>query len=100
MRIQDKINAEINKQLNVAKVLLENESHMHAGNAPESHFKLILVSDDFAGLSKVKRHQKVYKILQQLMPSFHALALHTFTVLEWENNELNLDSPLCAGSAK
>ena len=39
-----------------------NESHKH--NVPEgseSHFKLVLVTDIFKGMTLVKRHQTVYK---------------------------------------
>jgi len=80
-----------------------NESHMH--NVPagsESHFKLILVSDDFDGLSLVKRHQKVYKILaDQLANGVHALALNTLTKSEWLEKEKQVpDSPLCMGGGK
>ena len=45
----------------------------------ETHFKVVLVSPQFAGLNAVKRHQKVYATLGGLMGEFHALALHTFT---------------------
>ena len=40
---------------------LLNESHMHAGPATVSHFKLVLVSAEFDGLNRVKRHQMVYR---------------------------------------
>ena len=43
-----------------------NESYMH--NVPEgseSHFKLVIVSDEFKNLSNVKRHQEVYKVLSE-----------------------------------
>ena len=39
---------------------LDNESHGH--NVPENsetHFRLVIVSDVFDGLSRVKRHQLV-----------------------------------------
>ncbi len=99
MNLQQKIETEILNKLAVKKLILENESHQHSGNAPESHFKMILVSDDFDGLSKVKRHQMVYKVLNDLMPLFHALALHTFTTAEWTVNINNLDSPVCSGGS-
>ena len=53
-----------------------NESHKH--NVPEgseSHFKLILVTDIFKGMTLVKRHQKVYKELVDVMDTIHALSL-------------------------
>ena len=41
-----------------------NESHMHKVpvNA-ETHFKIVMVSDNFENLSSVQRHKLVYKAL-------------------------------------
>lgn len=67
----------------------------------ESHFKVTLVSDLFAGLRLVKRHQEVYRILQPLMGSpIHALALHTYTESEWSERNGSPDSPNCMGGSK
>jgi BolA protein len=70
---------------------------MHAGPATDSHYKLILVSEAFEGLSKVKRHQRLYSILKdELAGPVHALALHLYTPQEWQAVNVP-DSPLCAG---
>ena len=100
MQIQQKIEKEINNHFTVDKLIIENESHMHGGNAPESHFKMIVVSDDFEGLNKVKRHQAIYKSLKEIMPSFHALALHTFSLEEWNDFFGNTQSPNCLGGSQ
>ncbi len=73
-----------------------NESHMHS-RGDETHYKAILVSEQFAGLNAVKRHQKVYGLLGGLMGEFHALALHTYTPQEWSKLGAVPDSPTCAG---
>jgi len=79
---------------------LINESHMHAGPRTDSHFKLIAVSAAFEGLSKVKRHQLVYRLLgEELAGTVHALALHLYTPAEWQTQAVPA-SPLCAGSNK
>tara|TARA_Y100000590_G_C15385160_1_gene887929 strand:+ start:380 stop:682 length:303 start_codon:yes stop_codon:yes gene_type:complete len=73
-----------------------NESYMH--NVPEgseSHFKLVIVSDEFKNLSNVKRHQEVYKVLSEVMKSIHALSIHSFDNEEYKNNPMILDSPNC-----
>ena len=80
---------------------LQNESHMHAGPATESHFKLVLVSAHFEGLKRVQRHQKVYGALRAELQSagsgtVHALALQLFTPAEWLETQVP-ESPLCAG---
>ena len=59
-----------------------DESHMHSRGL-QTHFKAVVVSAQFEGLNRVKRHQKVYGTLGELMGEFHALALHTYTPQEW-----------------
>lgn len=77
---------------------LINESHMHAGPATDSHFKLILVSEAFGGLRPVARHQKVYQLLsEELDGPVHALALHLFTPAEWQDASVPA-SPNCQGA--
>lgn len=98
MSIQQQIEQNIINTFSIDFMELLNESHMHAGPAAESHFKLTLVSSDFNDVSKVKRQQSVYKALSELMPQFHALALHTYTPAEWQSNEQAIPaSPKCGG---
>lgn len=96
--IQSQIEKAMNETFDLQFMELLNESHMHSGPAPESHFKLTLVSKSFDGVNKVKRQQAVYKALADLMPQFHALALHTFTPDEWMASEKSIPaSPKCTG---
>ncbi|OLF52471.1 BolA family protein [Pseudomonas chlororaphis] len=76
-----------------------DESHMHSRGL-QTHFKAVLVSEQFAGLNSVKRHQKVYATLGELMGQFHALALHTYTPQEWVKIGAAPASPTCAGGSK
>ena len=94
--LKEQIENLVSNNINVIEMSLENESHMHSGQAEESHFKLTLVSDDFNNVSKVKRHQTIYKVLSELMPKFHALALHIYTSEEWTQAKVP-DSPNCMG---
>ena len=90
------INA-LNKQLTIEHMFLENESSMH--NVPpnaESHVKLIIASDDFIKLSKVKRHQLIYQILSKVMNEIHALSIQAFTIEEYKANPVIHSSPDCA----
>ena len=80
-----------------------NESHMH--NVPkgsESHFKVVIISDDFEGERLLRRHQRINKILaNELENKIHALALHTLTSKEWmEKGERAMPSPQCLGDDK
>jgi len=46
----------------------------------KDHYQATIVSEKFAGLSRVAQHQAVYRALGDLMKGpIHALALHTFT---------------------
>ena len=73
-----------------------DESHMHS-RGQETHYKVVLVSALFEGLSAVRRHQRIYACLAELMPSVHALALHTYTPEEWAKIDAAPASPTCAG---
>lgn len=75
---------------------VQDESHMHSRGL-ETHFKAVVVTPAFAGLNAVKRHQKVYATLGDLMGQFHALALHTYTPEEWAATGAAPASPTCAG---
>jgi BolA protein len=81
-----------------------NESHQHnVAPGSESHFKVIIVSDDFVGERLIKRHRAINSLLStELAEKIHALALHTYTKDEWEkyyadNTPL---SPKCLGGGK
>lgn len=73
-----------------------DESHMHSRGL-ETHYKATVVSDGFAGLSRVKRHQQVYAAMGDLMTQIHALAVHTYTPEEWQTLGQAPASPTCAG---
>lgn len=78
---------------------LLNESQQHAGPATDSHFKLTIISQEFEGQRLVKRHQRIYELMRDLMQGpVHALSLHLFTPAEWEAKEQEVaDSPSCRG---
>ncbi|AQZ34239.1 BolA protein [Pseudomonas sp. NFACC19-2] len=73
-----------------------DESHMHSRGL-ETHYKAVIVSSAFAGLNSVKRHQKVYATVGELMGQIHALALHTYTPEEWAAQGVAPASPTCRG---
>lgn len=76
-----------------------DESHMHSRGL-ETHYKAVIVSPQFEGLNAVKRHQKVYGSLGELMGQVHALALHTYTPQEWAAQGIAPDSPTCRGGSQ
>jgi BolA protein len=77
---------------------VQDESHRHA-RGQETHYKATIVSDRFAGLPLLRRHQAVHAILGDLMAQFHALALHTYTPAEWQERRAAPQSPACRGGS-
>ncbi len=79
-----------------------NESAGHGGYFPgkESHFKVIVVSEEFQGLRLVQRHQKIYAVAAELMSpgKIHALAIHAYVESEWQGQAPA--SPECAHAPK
>jgi acid stress-induced BolA-like protein IbaG/YrbA len=49
------------------------------------HFQALIVSGEFAGRSRVQRHQLVYKALgDRMREEIHALSMRTLTPEEWK----------------
>jgi BolA family transcriptional regulator, general stress-responsive regulator len=90
------------QSLNPTYLEIVNESAGHGGYYPgkESHFKVVIVSEIFAGLRLVQRHQKVYAAVGELLGAgiIHALAIHAFIADEWQGQDTS--SPECAHAPK
>lgn len=57
------------------------------------HFFATIVSDEFEGLSRIKRHQLVYGVLgERMREQIHALSMKTLTSAEWEQNPASPDA--------
>ncbi|GAA5086882.1 MAG: BolA family transcriptional regulator [Alcaligenaceae bacterium] len=66
--------------LNPTHFEIIDESHLHAGHAGAkdgaSHFRLIIASDQFEGLTTLAKHRLIYEHVQDLIPHpIHALAI-------------------------
>ena len=79
-----------------------NESYMHSvPKDSETHFKVIIVSDTFKGLSILEKHRKVQECLgEELKTGVHALSIVAKTQEEWEKNSTVSKSPACLGGSK
>ncbi len=66
-----------------SRIEVRDESHLHAGHAGarpegESHFRILVVSQEFEGLTRVHRHRRVYDALKEEFDGpVHALAMNT-----------------------
>ncbi|MEC8173110.1 MAG: BolA/IbaG family iron-sulfur metabolism protein [Pseudomonadota bacterium] len=103
MNVHETIEQKISKALSPNHLQVINESHMH--NVPpgsESHFKLVVVTDTFSGVPRVRRHQTVNGILKdELAGPIHALSMETLTMEEWERKGgVVRASPDCLGGSK
>ncbi|HHQ69660.1 MAG TPA: BolA family transcriptional regulator [Halothiobacillaceae bacterium] len=81
---------------------VEDQSHQHAGNNSETHFRIVVVSRAFEGKMLIARHRMTQ---DPLKPAFreglHALSLHTYTPEEWLKREQRAPaSPDCKGGNK
>ena len=103
LRVRRSIESKVAEELNPVYLDVINESAMH--NVPpgsESHFKLVIVSEKFDGLTRVKRHQTINSILEkEIREDLHALSMETLTTEEWEQRHgRTFDSPTCLGGSK
>jgi len=103
MTVQDTIERQLREHFAPVHLDVANESNQH--NVPansETHFRVVLVSEQFEGLRKVGRHQQVYQVLaSQLAGPVHALALHTYTPAEWQARQQEAPgSPACLGGGR
>ena len=107
MTIQQEITQKLTDAFSPEHLEVINESHMH--NVPEgseSHFKVLIVCDDFKNKMLIARHRMVNKVLDMELKKerdeggIHALALHTMTMEEWFKKGKAPESPECLGGGK
>ncbi len=81
----DEIEARLREALAAEHVAVEDESRFHAGHgATGGHFRAVVVSERFAGLSRVAAQRLVYEALGDWMQGpIHAFAVRTLTPAEW-----------------
>ena len=85
MTMQQQIEQKLQQAFAPSHLTVSNESQMHrVAPGAESHFKVVLVSEQFVGRRPLARHRAVNSVLaDELAGAVHALALHTYTPDEW-----------------
>ncbi|MDC0609929.1 BolA/IbaG family iron-sulfur metabolism protein [Vibrio sp.] len=100
--IKEIIESKLTEALNPIHMDVINESFMH--NVPpgsESHFKVIVVSNEFENKRLIARHRLVNQTLaNELENGVHALSMHTYTPSEWQDSAVVPESPMCKGGSK
>ncbi|TKB44627.1 BolA family protein [Thalassotalea mangrovi] len=100
MTIAAQIEQKLISELSPTHLQVINESYMH--NVPEgseSHFKVVVVSEQFIGQRLLQRHRAINAVLaDELANHIHALAIHAYDPEQWHKMSADQvpSSPDCA----
>jgi BolA protein len=81
MTVADRIRARLTEAFHPASLNVVDESHLHKGHAGhrpegESHFRIKITAEAFAGKSRVAAHRMVYAALaDEIAAGVHAIAI-------------------------
>ena len=86
---RERIEHKLHERLEATHVEVIDESHLHAGHAGAAsgggHFRALVVSPRFAGLSMLEAQRLVYAALAEEMGGeIHALSVRTLTPERWK----------------
>jgi len=85
MRVASAMRTRLQAALRPERIELVDDSHRHAGHAGarpegESHFRLTVVAEAFAGKGRIERQRMVFAALGDLMRTdIHALSVTALT---------------------
>ena len=90
MMTAEKVDEILRVALSSTSLEVQDDSHLHAGHAGAKegrHFSVRVVSESFAGLSRVGRHRLIYDALKRQLEgnangTIHALAIDARTPSE------------------
>ena len=89
MNMEEKIKIALESEINAHHIEIINESNLHAGHSGDdgsgqTHFKLMIVSDDFKGYSRIQRQRTVNESIKHLFQQgLHALSMELLTLEEF-----------------
>ncbi|WP_438751978.1 BolA family protein [Pararhizobium sp. O133] len=82
MSLQSRIETKLNAAFSPERLVVINESHLHAGHHPdmngtgETHMRIRIVSSAFIGMGRVARHRAINDLLKaEFDEGLHALAV-------------------------
>jgi BolA protein len=82
MRVNETITKKLQEAFTPESIDVVDESHLHEGHAGhrpggQTHFRVYIVSQAFAGKSRIDRHRMINTVLaDDLAGGVHALAIH------------------------
>ncbi|AKT40047.1 BolA family protein [Chondromyces crocatus] len=100
---QETIQDVLSRALTPQHLDVENESGRHSvAPGSETHFKVLVVSEVFAGMGALQRHRHVNELLRdEFSRGLHALSLRALTPEEWaRQSDTTFRSPPCLGGSK
>ena len=96
MNIKEQIESKIKNHLSPVFVEVIDESPNHGREGQSSHFRVLVVSSAFEGLSSVQRHQKVFQSVgSEIIGQIHAFSQQTYTPEEWKQSGVLREAPPC-----
>lgn len=98
--IQMAIQKALSTNLEPIHLEVRNESYMHSVPPDsETHFKVLVVSPKFDGLTLIKRHRMVNDLVKQELGGqfVHALSIEAKTAAQWSPDYTLEPSPNCRG---
>lgn len=80
MAVKDEIEARLTAAFAPSQLVVENESHRHAGHSGddgsgESHFRIMIRAATLQDMTRIARHRAVQAALGDLNQRIHAIAL-------------------------
>jgi len=93
----DQIKSLIEAALSPELLDIVDESNQHH-RGEETHFKAVIVAEQFDGLNQVKRQQLVYSaVVGEFSEGLHAFSMTTATPAEWNSGKVKVNlSPFCS----
>ncbi len=97
MKIETLLREKLQRELMPTEMEIVNESPKHGLPVEaEKHFRVVMVSDRFAGLSRIERHRLVHAaVAVELENHVHALSVQAFTPEEFKGKSFS--TPECLG---
>ena len=89
--MQNKLHDFFTSTFQASYVEVEDLSHLHAKHAGAretggGHYKVLIISENFKGMSRIDRHRKITKSAMATFPGMiHALAVQAFTQEEFKS---------------
>ena len=91
LSIENEIKNRLSKKMDLIHFEMKDFTGRHLNHKTHEggfHLEAIIVSNDFLNMTLIKRHQKVYEAVGDLMKhEIHALSMKTLIQSEWEKNK-------------